>query len=516
MHNAAPAGSHSWLSRLWSGLPDNAGRSVSRVMPGGAATSLGRTHQPLLAGHPGASGVRLLAHGRDALVARAVLAQRAELTIDVQYYMYHQDTVGRLLLVDLLAAADRGVRVRLLIDDIYGAEGDSVWAALAVHPAVEVRLFNPFARGRPKPLQFVTRLLTLNHRMHSKSFTVDDQATIVGGRNIGSEYFDADPDLAFTDLDALAIGPVVQEVSAEFDAYWNSRHAYPIGTLRRAARPADLDALRKDLASVRGQPAAATYLEALNTSDLARALRDHTASFGWSQAMIIHDSPEKQTLGEEGGRRELLMSRLAPYLLAAKQDVIIVSPYFVPGRRAVQAMCRLRTQGVRIRILTNSLASNDVAAVHAGYSKYRTPLLQGGVELYELDEQVRTTEAKLFTWLPGLSKSSLHAKTMAVDHRDMFVGSFNFDQRSLFLNNEIGIVFRAPAIASQAFATFDAHIDRVAFRVTLQKGLRGAGSLRWIKHRNGAEVVLTHEPYASWWSRLMVAFLRLLPLDSML
>jgi putative cardiolipin synthase len=444
-----------------------------------------------------------------------MLARRAELSIDVQYYMFHQDTVGRLLLVELLAAADRGVRVRLLIDDMYGGAGDTVWSALDVHPTVEVRLFNPFARGRSKNLQYVTRFLTVNHRMHSKSFTVDDHATIVGGRNIGSEYFDADPDLAFTDLDALAIGPVVQEVSATFDAYWNSRHAHPIGTLRRAATPAGLDALRADLATFRERHAASTYVEALKTSDLARQLRDHTASFGWSQARIIHDSPEKQTLGKDG-QPELLMSQLAPYLLAAKQDVVIVSPYFVPGWPAVQAMCRLRAQGVRIRILTNSLASNDVAAVHAGYSRYRTALLRGGVELYELDEQLRTTEAGLFTWLPGLNKSSLHAKTMAVDHQVMFVGSFNFDQRSLFLNNEIGIVFREPAIASAAVAAFDGKIDQVAFRVALREGPGGRKSLSWIKQRDGEQLVLTSEPYASGWSRFMVAFLRLLPIDSML
>ena len=510
MRNAAPAQSPSWLSRFWSGLPDHSGRSVSRVLPGGAATSLGRTHQPLLAGHPGETGVHLLAQGRDAFVARAVLARRAELSIDVQYYMYHQDTVGRLLLVELLAAADRGVRVRMLIDDIYGEAGDTVWSALAVHPAMEVRLFNPFARGRSKNLQFVTRLLTVNHRMHSKSYTVDDEATIVGGRNIGSEYFDADPDLAFTDMDALAIGPVVHQVSAEFDEYWNSRHAYPIGLLRRVATAADLDALRADLATVQGHPAAARYLEALDTSDLARALRDHTASFGWSEARIIHDSPEKQTLGT-AGRPELLMSQLAPYLLAAKQDVIIVSPYFVPGRQAVEALCRLRAQGVRVRILTNSLASNDVAAVHAGYSRFRKALLKGGVELYELDEEIRKTEAKLFTWLPGMSKSSLHAKTMAVDRAGMFIGSFNFDQRSLFLNNEIGIVFREPEIASRVFDAFDAKIDKVAFKVTLQ-----GSALRWTSRRGGAAVVHTAEPYAGLWTRLMVAFLRLLPIDSML
>jgi len=455
-------------------------------------------------------------HGLDAFVARAILARKAERSIDLQYYMFHQDTVGRLLLVELLAAADRGVRVRMLIDDIYGEEADAVWAALDAHATIEVRLFNPFSRARSKYLQYVTRLRTINHRMHSKTYTVDNQATIVGGRNIGSEYFDADPDLAFTDLDVMAIGPVVPEVSTEFDEYWNSEHAYPVSTLRRGGTGDDLDRLRADLDAFRAKSSTSVYVDALNHSALAAALKDHTVKLSWSKARVIRDSSEKQTLGKKNGRKELLISQLAPYLLEAKEELIIVSPYFVPGNRAVEAMCQLRRQGVRIRILTNSLASNDVAAVHAGYSRFRKALLRGGVELYELDEEIRKTEAERFTWLPGMSKSSLHAKTMACDRRVMFVGSFNFDQRSLYLNNEIGIIFDEPETASQAFATFDANIDRVAFKVTLQGGKDGGGSLRWIKRKNGEETVYASEPYVGLWTRFVVGCIRLLPIDSML
>ena len=456
----------------------------------------------------------MLSNGRDAFVARAVLARKAERGIDLQYYMFHQDTVGQLLLVELLAAADRGVRVRMLIDDMYGEEGDAVWSALCAHANVEVRLFNPFARGRSKYLQYVTRPRTINHRMHSKTYTVDDRATIVGGRNIGSEYFDADSALAFADLDVLAIGPVVQEVSAEFDEYWNSEHAYPVPALLPAATIEDLKKLRADLKGSAEQSSASTYTDALNSSPLATALRDHTAQFNWSQARIIHDSSDKQTLGRKNGRGELLISQLAPYLLGAKQELMLVSPYFVPGTKAVEAMCRLRAQGVRIRVLTNSLASNDVAAVHAGYSGFRKALLRGGVELYELDEQIKKAEGEYFTWLPGLSKSSLHAKTMGIDRIGMFVGSFNFDQRSLFINNEIGIVFRDEEIASRAFEAFDAHIDQVAFRVTLEGG--DGRSLRWTKRHDGGDVVYDSEPYAGVLVRIVVAFLRLMPIDSML
>jgi putative cardiolipin synthase len=209
---------------------------------------------------------------------------------DVQYYMFHQDTVGRLLIKELVAAADRGVRVRMLIDDMYGGQADDVWLALDAHPHMEVRLFNPFVRGRSKNLQFLTRLKTVNHRMHSKTFTVDNQLSIVGGRNIGDEYFDEDPNLAFTDLDVMAIGPVVPNVSQEFDQYWNSEPAYPVATLMAAAQPGALDNLRNDLAAFYQQKQTSVYIGALENSALAEALRNKTADFSFAKAKVIHDS----------------------------------------------------------------------------------------------------------------------------------------------------------------------------------------------------------------------------------
>ncbi len=229
-------------------MPDNTQRTPSFAIGDGESTTLGRAFRPRLEQNTGLSGVHLLGSGRDAFVARAVNARHAERSIDVQYYMFHQDTVGRLLLQELVAAADRGVRVRMLIDDMYGGEADGVWSALDSHPSVDVRLFNPFERGRSKNLQFVTRFRTVNHRMHSKSFTVDNQVSIVGGRNIGDEYFQADPNLAFTDVDVMAIGPVVAEVSGAFDEYWNSRHARPVATLMPPAPAGALEKLRGTLA----------------------------------------------------------------------------------------------------------------------------------------------------------------------------------------------------------------------------------------------------------------------------
>lgn len=214
-------------------LPDISNRSKTQVIQDGEATSLGRQFSERLSPNPGKAGVFLLPHGRDAFAARALLARRAEKSIDLQYYMYHQDTVGKLLAYEILRAADRGVRVRMLIDDVYGHEGEDTWVALDAHSNIEVRLWNPWKRGWNRAIQSLIRARDINYRMHSKSFTVDNQATILGGRNIGDEYFDADTDVAFSDIDVLTIGPPVAEVSAEFDDYWDSGFAYPVGILVR-------------------------------------------------------------------------------------------------------------------------------------------------------------------------------------------------------------------------------------------------------------------------------------------
>ena len=498
-------------------LPDNSNREESRAIAVSDAeqTRIGQELADHLAAHPGKNGVLMLRSGRDAFVARAILARLAERSIDLQYYMFHHDTVGSLLINEVLQAADRGVRVRMLIDDIYGNEGEDAWVALDTHPDIEVRFFNPWVRGRSRTLQYITRLKDVNYRMHVKTYTVDNQTTILGGRNIGDEYFAADPNLAFSDRDVLAVGPVVQDVDAEFDEYWNSEYAYPAATLIRQGTEQELDELRAGKQAFFEASSTTAYLQALDDSRLANALRDQTAEFRWADAKIVHDSSEKKARGAEG-REELLISQLAPYITSAKTDVVIVSPYFVPGKQATDALCRLSQDGVRVRILTNSLVSNDVAAVHAGYSKYRKPLLRCGVELYELNEQLRAREEKFLTWLPGLKKSSLHAKTMTFDREIMFVGSFNFDQRSLHINNEIGMLFWDPQTAGESTDLFDRHIDDVAFRVTLETDDGGKESLRWAGREGGKQVSFDSEPYASAGLKALVAVLRLLPIEAQL
>jgi len=505
----------SLLNKL-AGLPDNSGRQSSQAVSDGADTSLGKLFAAELAENPDKNGVIELPRGRDAFAARVVLAHQAELSIDTQYYMWHQDTVGRSLVYALISAAERGVRVRLLVDDMYGSDGQDTWLAMDVHPNIEVRLFAPYSRRQPKFLQFVTRFRDVNARMHTKTFTVDNQATIVGGRNIGDEYFDADPDLAFADNDVLAIGPVVEQVSSNFDDYWNGDYSYPVAALLPAATEADLKELKDASPAFMAKPETQSYFQAVKQGSLANALRDGSAEFQWGSGVIVHDAWWKRDKKREGWHDDLLIAQLKPYVVAATEELIMISPYFVPGDETVEALCDLAQKGVSVKILTNSLASNDVAAVHAGYSKFRLPLLRCGVELYELDEHLREAARRAFTWLPGLSKSSLHAKTMVIDRQRMFVGSFNYDQRSLYLNTEIGLVFDQADIAGPAAEKFDKNINRFAFRVELVTSDKGKESLLWHGLEDGKPVTYDAEPYVGRGTQVAVWFMRWLPIDWLL
>ncbi len=319
----------------------------------------------------------------------------------------------------------------------------------------------------------------------------------------------------------MIIGSVVPDVSDEFDQYWNNRHSYPVSTLiagieEKRVPPGALDKLRSDFDAFYQQEQTRAYREAVKNSTFAQSLKNQTARFSFSKAKIIHDSAEKMTKADADWKEKLLMSQLAPYIQEATQEYILVSPYFVPGKRGAGAICKLAEEGVLVRILINSLVSNDVAAVHTGYMRHRKQLLRCGVELYELNEQLKKIEAKRFTWLPGLSKSSLHAKTMAIDKDSIFVGSFNFDQRSLNINTEIGIIFNDQDIASEESAHFDTYIDEVAFRVEIITDDKGKESMRWTGVEDGKQVVFTHEPYAGFWKRLGVNIMRILSIDSML
>ena len=497
-------------------LPQNIDKPVSHAYSDTGDTGWGRILQEKKSAHPGQSGFILLENGLDAFVARALLAEYAERSIDLQYYLFHNDLTGLLLTNQLLKAADRGVRVRILVDDMGLSGRDLGSALLNSHPNIEVRIFNPFSRKVGRLSQFVTRLGSVTRRMHNKSFTVDNQATILGGRNIGNEYFDADPALAFADLDVLLIGPVVDDVSAAFDTYWNSEVVYPINLLVDK-QPTEEQAQKKknEFDDFIEKQEKSPYILALHNSDLANKIRQRSVHFNWGHAEAIFDVPEK-ILDNRSDTDIRLLSRFTPYSNKLKDELIILSPYFVPGKEGVANLVKKEENGARVRILTNSLASTDVGMVHAGYSKYRKDLLQAGIELYELNREISKQERKEKKGMTGSSKASLHAKTFVQDRELIFIGSMNLDPRSVYENTEIGVVLESPEIGQYMAEKFDANVDRHAFRLELAKNKEGSEHIIWHGHENGKDVIFTADPHTGFWRRLGVWFLGLMPIESQL
>jgi putative cardiolipin synthase len=498
-------------------LPKNFDRPKSYAFAHTENSALGRAIAVKKAANPGLSGFHLLGNGLDAFVARAVLSRFAERSIDVQYFIYHDDLVGRLFTDLLTSAADRGVRVRLLVDDIHFGGRDFGAVAMDMHPNIQVRVFNPFSRNVGRILQFVTRLGSVTRRMHNKTFTVDNQFTILGGRNIGNEYFEADPDLEFQDLDVMAIGPVVKEVSSVFDRYWNSELAYPVPELFKGKPPTAEAAknLRKKLNEYVADQADSEYLRALRNSDLAHKFRLDQVEFGWGDAEVVYDRPEK-LLHDSRQTQYHLSPMLTPYFEGVKKELIIFSPYFVPGKSGTAFLTQLAKRGVRVRILTNSLASNDVGIVHAGYMKYRKKLLRGGVELYELNKKLSRKARQKKKGTEGASKASLHAKSFVFDRQQIFIGSLNLDPVALQNNTEIGVVLKVPEIAEEMAKWFDENINQLAFRLELKKDKNGNENIIWHGIVDGKEQSFNVEPYAGFWRRLGINILSIFPIESQL
>ncbi len=480
-----------WVLAGCATLPKNFERPESYAFTDTKDTRIGKAQHHEMTAHPGQSGFLLLGSGLDAFVARAVLAMSAERSIDAQYYLFHNDLTGKLLIYHLLKAADRGIRVRLLVDDMDLAGRDLGAAALDNHPNMEVRIFNPFSRKTGRGIQFVTRIGSVTRRMHNKSFTVDNQATIVGGRNIGNEYFEADPDLAFSDLDVLAVGPVAQKVSASFDRYWNSELAYPASVLtRKTPSPEEIEHKRQELDEYVLKQVDSPYLRALQNSTLANNLRQNNVRFSWGDAEVVYDQPEK-ILKDFSQTEYHLSPNLKPYLEGVGKELIIFSPYFVPGKEGVTFLSQLSERGVRVRILTNSLSSTDVGIVHSGYAKYRKDLLRAGVELYEMNKKIGRKERKEKKGEKGKSKASLHAKSFVFDRKQVFIGSLNLDPRAVLHNTEIGIVLSSAEIAKGMGDWFDRNIETIAFRLKLHQDKNGSGQIRWYGRAMAKRVSLT-------------------------
>ena len=474
-------------------------------------TRLGQAVAPQLLAHPGRSGLYSLPDPLEAFAARMLLANAAERSLDVQYYIWRGDQTGTLLLQALVAAADRGVRVRLLLDDGGTAGLDRQLAALAQHPGIEVRLFNPFVLRWPKPLGYVTDFARANRRMHNKSFTADNQATIIGGRNVGDEYFGATDGVLFSDLDVLAIGPVVPDVSKDFDRYWASPSAWPAQAIVPAVTGTDLAELHANAERIETSDAARAYTQAVRQTPFIAHLLDQQLVLEWNSVQMVSDDPAKGLA--KAKRSGLLVDQLHRVLGTPQRSVSLVSPYFVPTAAGTEALARLSRSGVAVRVMTNAYEATDVPLVHAGYAKHRKALLQSGVALYEMQRLAPPNKEQRARLNPlGSSGSSLHAKTFAIDGERAFIGSFNFDPRSALLNTELGFVIDSPTLARQIDDAFDTDIPKRSYTLRLSP----AGDIEWHTTGTTPPAVLTTEPGSSWWSRAAMVFLSWLPIEWLL
>lgn len=505
--------------RIATPLPPLEPRTATTYLRATQDTPLGRGMAKLRQGDPGLSGVHPLVTGHDAFAARVLLARAATRSLDVQYYIWHKDLSGSLMLGALRDAADRGVRVRLLLDDNGIAGLDGELEQLDRHPNVEIRLFNPFVVRSPKAIGYATDFLRLNRRMHNKSFTADNQVAIIGGRNIGDEYFSARETGLFADLDVLAVGPAVEAVSEDFDRYWNSQSAYPAERLLAPPETSRAGALDALVARTEKDAAAQAYLQAIRRLPLIEQIVSGSLPFEWAPVRLISDDPAK-ALGRAKAK-DLLAPALREALGKPREQVRLISGYFVPTSAGVEAFGAIARDGVDVAIFTNAFEATDVWVVHAGYADHRRALLDAGVRLFEMRGAPSGGDRRFLSTGSGSGKTgpvlraagaTLHAKTFAVDGHRLFIGSFNFDPRSMHLNTELGFVIESPALAKSVSDAFDAAIPASAYEVVLADD----GRLNWIE-RNGDEAIIhVEEPGTRPGQRLGIRLLSLLPIEWLL
>ena len=475
-------------------------------------TPLDRVIAPMERAHPGQAGLSLIADNLDAYTVRVLTAREAGRSLDLMYYIWKPDLTGNLIVHEVLRAADRGVRVRLLLDDLNSHAKDSVLAALDRHPNIEVRMFNPsrarqsyFLRG----VEMVLRIFSLNRRMHNKAWIADGRVAVVGGRNIGDEYFGAASESNFLDADLAVVGEPVRETSRIFDAYWNSSAAIPLSELVDADE-LSLDRLRRVGVLEYRSKDAAVYIDQLRRSPSVEALLHGSREPRWTPNAHVYSDPPQKAEGAPR-RGDWLIDDITPAFVTAEHEVFISSPYFVPGDEGVTSLLRMRDRGVRVGVLTNSLAATDVAAVHGGYAPYRVPLLRGGVELYELKARGPGGGG---SGLLGSSSSeaSLHTKAFMADGDTGFVGSINFDPRSINLNTEMGILFTDRELTRDLMRLYAWKIGRDnSYRLWLENG-----ELRWEDAAAKPPRNWTEEPEADWKRRTMAQLARWLPVESQL
>lgn len=497
-------------------------RTLSNAIPHSEQTRLGVQFAKAAEEHGGKSGFRIITAGVDGFLARVQMIDSAERSLDLQYFIFRGDETGRLITDALLRAANRGVRIRVLIDDADTVPGDEQILALTVHPEIEIRIFNPFSyRGHVKvlrALEFLFNASRLDYRMHNKLIVVDNTVALVGGRNIGNQYFQVDPTSQFADDDVFAAGPIVGLMSATFDEYWNSRLAIPTAAISRKAKAAVNSRHRRaraDHSLLSSKGGGIDYAAKIATGEPYAGIISGHLSLVWAPARVVCDSPDKKNV-EMGVQRGHLMSR--PLIAAAnavQSELLLVTPYFIPAADELKLLHDLRARSVSVSIITNSLESTVDILAQAAYSSYRKPLLKHGVEIREIRALLGNVHGSGQTArISRYGNYGLHAKLFVFDRQKIFIGSMNYDQRSKRLNTEIGVIIDSPELAQQTAARFAAMAQPAnSYALALQSRAGRSAKLVWRTEEQGSAVEYSREPAQNAWKRLAVNLLSLLPFD---
>lgn len=494
----------------------NAPRDYSEMLPA-EQSAFGRSVQAQVQAHHGQSGFRLLSSSDEAFRARAELIRNAQVSLDLQYYIVHDGFSTRALVDELLKAADRDVRVRILLDDTTSDGLDKTIATLAAHHNIQIRLFNPTHLGRSTgATRAVGRLLQLSRqhrRMHNKLWLADNSVAIVGGRNLGDEYFDAEPDMNFTDIDLLGFGPVAQQLGYSFDQYWNSALSQPIANFLftvPTARHLASTRVRLEQSLLESRRQHHVLYERLMTYQSAPQMDIWRQQLIWAWGQALWDAPIKVLARGEPDPHLLLTTQLAPELTRVKHELMLISAYFVPGEAGRDYLTGRADAGVDVSLLTNSLEATDVPAVHGGYVPYRKALLEHGVKLFELRRQPGD-DGDVSLSFTGSSDSSLHSKAMIFDARKSFIGSFNFDPRSVLWNTEVGVLVDSPELAAQMrHLAHEGMSPARSYQVRLENG-----QVVWDTEDHQQMHTLYREP-GDWWRRLNAWFSEAVGLEKML
>ena len=482
-----------------------------------AQTTLAQIIQPLQEQHPDLTGYLVLFEPLEALATRLSLIDKAEKRLDLQYYIWDNDKVGSLALHALIRAADRGVKIRLLIDDNNAKSTEGIFLALAQHPNIEVKLFNPYRFRKYRALDMILDLKRINRRMHNKSFIADHQVALIGGRNMTNQYYNVSDNYQFSDVDVMLVGTAVKDISHSFDEYWSHEYAYKVQeVVNQSAHHLSYESLKRQLDEHYKRVTVQNYLDLTSNSQAIDSLMSRDIQLDWVKAEVVKDSPDK--IKSKAKKKEHLNFQLIQHLEQPEKNVDLISAYFVPEKKGAKMLTDLAKDGVKVRVLTNSFKANDVAVVHAFYGKYRQNLLEHGVQLYEflpalnkndLDKNTEDLAKKAKVSIKGLSRSSLHAKLMALDEKQVFIGSFNFDPRSAYLNTEIGVLLNSPPLAQAVHTTMDENLSKYAYKLVLDANKK----ITWQRQTPQGPVIYTKEPRMKWWQRAGIKMLSWLPIE---